>query len=55
MGTREMCLEYLIAEIQSAAADDACAVVDPDDRAPRPIVPPIDLDIGDGPDEVETR
>ncbi len=39
-----MCLEYQLADIQSAAADDLCAVVDPDDRAPRPIVPPIVLD-----------
>jgi hypothetical protein len=50
-----MCLEYLLAEIQSAAADDLCAVVDPDDRAPRAIAPPILLDIGDDAEEFETR
>jgi hypothetical protein len=50
-----MCLEFLVAEIRAAAADDACAVVDPDDRAPRPIVPPIDLEIEGEFDDVETR
>ena len=50
-----MCLEYQLADIQSAAADDLCAVVDPDDRAPRRIVPPIVLDTVDDPDEFDAR
>ena len=44
-----MCLEYLVAQIQASAADDALAVADDDNRAPRPVVPPVEFDAADWP------
>ena len=37
-----MCSEYTIAALVSAAADDAVAVVDPENEAPRPMYPDLD-------------
>ena len=39
-----MCLQYLVAQIQESAADEALAVADDDHRAPHCLMPSVEFD-----------